>query len=206
MRDVLPTRDNLSRRGVEMERHCSTCLVERESAFHALVGCMEVGEAWQLGGMVDWISTETTLENWFEQAMFTKRKEYICKMAFLMYNIWHARNKLVWEGKKLRAMDVWRATERSINDWRNFERTSKAQPANPSTWSSRRRCCVDAALFLDGRRGGFRAVLLSVEGSFIAAMNGPIPNIDDPHQAEAIACREALSWIKELNLNDVCLE
>ena len=40
----------------------------------------------------------------------------------------------------------------------------------------------------------------------IAARNGMMGGSSDPLLAEALSCKEALSWIKELNLNKVIVE
>ncbi|KAJ0983117.1 hypothetical protein J5N97_011372 [Dioscorea zingiberensis] len=68
------------------------------------------------------------------------------------------------------------------------------------------KCNVDAAVFKDRGQIGFGCVLRDENGSFIAARNGLLVAAGDPVLAEALSCREALSWIKELGLLNVCME
>lgn len=68
------------------------------------------------------------------------------------------------------------------------------------------RCQVEATIFQSQEKGGFRAVILDGDGTFVAVVNGPIENVLDPHLVEAIACQEALSWIKEKGFTKVHLE
>lgn len=49
-------------------------------------------------------------------------------------------------------------------------------------------------------------VILDRDGKFMAAVNEPIERVIDPHLAEAIACHEALSWVKERGFTKVHFE
>lgn len=68
------------------------------------------------------------------------------------------------------------------------------------------KCNVDAAVFQVSSRVGFGLVLRNEAGGFIAAKAGSFPGLVDPFIAEALSCREALSWIKERDMQNVIIE
>lgn len=65
---------------------------------------------------------------------------------------------------------------------------------------------VDAALNSVNRKMGFGFVLRDENASFIAAKEVPWEGFFSPSEAEAIAVREALKWIKVLHLDQVQVE
>ncbi|RAL47248.1 hypothetical protein DM860_013213 [Cuscuta australis] len=65
------------------------------------------------------------------------------------------------------------------------------------------RCFVDAAIFPSSGLVSFGSVILNGVGSFHAIVNGWIQCVCEPVLAEAMACREALSWVKENGIRDV---
>ncbi|VFQ76053.1 unnamed protein product [Cuscuta campestris] len=69
--------------------------------------------------------------------------------------------------------------------------------------SSTYRCFVDAAFAPDSGRVAFGCALFSATNCFLAAINGELLCSPDPLMAEAMACREALSWIKTLDIHNV---
>ncbi|RAL40079.1 hypothetical protein DM860_008219 [Cuscuta australis] len=69
--------------------------------------------------------------------------------------------------------------------------------------SSACRCFVDAAFAPDSGRVAFGCALFSPSNCFLAAINGELVCSPDPLMAEAMACREALSWIKTLDIHNV---
>lgn len=115
-KEVLPSRINIKRHGVDIDDHCPRCSMAEESTFHALVGCTHVRKAWQLAGLVEWHHPEIPFGNWFEHLLLIKDNEKLCKVVFLIYQAWHARNTLIWEGKSISALDLRRAAEQSFTD------------------------------------------------------------------------------------------
>ncbi|XP_019198176.1 PREDICTED: uncharacterized protein LOC109192004 [Ipomoea nil] len=61
---------------------------------------------------------------------------------------------------------------------------------------SLRRCRVDAGYLHDTGRATVGAVLFNANGEYISAFNAPLPTCLSPLMAEALACKEALSWLK----------
>nr|GLL49714.1 uncharacterized protein LOC109185201 [Ipomoea trifida] len=66
------------------------------------------------------------------------------------------------------------------------------------------KCNVDAALHNDVVHYG--AIIRDSEGRFVAARSGHLLCDKDPYLAEALAVKEALTWLKERELSHVILE
>lgn len=145
---------------------------------------------------------------WMENTLSTRSKELINKAIFLMYRIWTARNSLVWEGKHINAFMIWRETERNFRDWISLSNKKVTHPiaGNAPLTEGYVFCQVDATLFRETKSVGFRAIILDGNSNFLAVTSGPMDGNMDPYHAEAMACWEALSWLKNMNFNKICLE
>ncbi|XVE55332.1 hypothetical protein DITRI_Ditri03aG0150200 [Diplodiscus trichospermus] len=74
----------------------------------------------------------------------------------------------------------------------------------PNGWL---KCNVDAATFIQNRRMGTGMITRNSNAQFVAARRLPRGNfIGDALMAEAISLKEVLSWIKELQLENVIVE
>ena len=68
------------------------------------------------------------------------------------------------------------------------------------------KCNIDAVIFQQEGFMGYGWVLRDDERMVIAAKNGVMNGLVDPAMAEAMSCREALSWLKSLNISKVIVE
>lgn len=213
-RGVLPVRSNLRHRGVIIDTYCPSCQVTNETIFHALVGCPQVLEGWQAAGLAVMLRPEMDFLVWFEQIVDSSGKEEVERIASLTYHLWHARNKMVWEGEPINSLIAWRIASRVLFDWKSWgvrQRTDDIQAtAGPMQGTfaflgTGVRCTVDAAIFQEQGKAGFGAVVFDGDGRFVEAVNGPISYDLSPYQAEAVACREALSSLKSRNYEAIHL-
>lgn len=67
-------------------------------------------------------------------------------------------------------------------------------------------CNVDAAVFTSEGRCSFGCVLRNDQGVFVAGFGGSYAGVVNPKHAEALAFKEALSWLKRKRLNHVHIE
>ncbi|XP_019155973.1 PREDICTED: uncharacterized protein LOC109152786 [Ipomoea nil] len=58
-----------------------------------------------------------------------------------------------------------------------------------------RRCYVDAGFMPTTGKATVGAILLNEEGEYVSAFSAPLSDCLSPLMAEAIACKEALSWL-----------
>lgn len=129
---ILPTCFNIKGRGVEVDTHCPTCPMGDETTFHDLVGCSQINHAWQPVGLVDSIQPEMEFGLSLENTFISQPRDVICRVVFLMYHIWHARNTLVWEEKAASSFDILRIAERNLVDWNALGSASPSQHTSPA--------------------------------------------------------------------------
>ncbi|VFQ74270.1 unnamed protein product [Cuscuta campestris] len=127
-------------------------------------------------------------------------------VAWTIWALWKTRNTAVWEQRVVMPQAVVRMIHSMVAGWRNrFDATGQEGAVLPL--HIRRpgvlQCFVDASLFPRTGRVGFGGILLSPEGQFRAACNGPLCYVQDPLVAEALACREVLLWLRRCGVREV---
>ena len=68
------------------------------------------------------------------------------------------------------------------------------------------KCNFDASLLLSQNTTSFGIIIHDSNGKFVVAKNGVLHYSMNPALAEALSCREALSWLKELDIDNVLVE
>ncbi|XWS37565.1 hypothetical protein CRYUN_Cryun19dG0054500 [Craigia yunnanensis] len=68
------------------------------------------------------------------------------------------------------------------------------------------KCNVDAAVFSHENCIGIGCIVKDEADQMVAAKNSKLRGDVDPVIAEAISCREALSWLKSLGFNKVVIK
>lgn len=66
-----------------------------------------------------------------------------------------------------------------------------------------KKCFVDTTLFTEKNLAGVGIVLMNEEGLVMAAKAGLLNCTLDPYHVEVMACKEALSWIKDNSWKDL---
>ncbi|XP_019184966.1 PREDICTED: uncharacterized protein LOC109179943 [Ipomoea nil] len=61
----------------------------------------------------------------------------------------------------------------------------------------RRLCRTDAGFMHDTGKATVGAILLDMNGGYVSAFSAPLPDCFSPLIAEALACKEALSWLND---------
>ncbi|XP_019171081.1 PREDICTED: uncharacterized protein LOC109166643 [Ipomoea nil] len=138
----------------------------------------------------------------------------------ILYNIWRARNLAVWEATLPRPETVLKAAAAAKLAWTRAHplpmtraaqllpepallqedaelHGSEAYAAEPSHGLPMRICRVDGGFMQETSRAAVGAVLLDTDGGYVSAYTAPLRNCSSPLMAEALACKEALSWLKD---------
>lgn len=99
-------------------------------------------------------------------------------------------------------MSTWQQSYQTV--YHHPQRTH----GSPEQWvpppHGRLKCNVDAAI--SGNGVAFGVVLRDADGRFIAACNGSLLCDKDPYVAEAMAVKEALTWLKSRGFQHIILE
>ncbi|XP_075521064.1 uncharacterized protein LOC142554262 [Primulina tabacum] len=135
------------------------------------------------------------------------------KIAMVLWGIWRARNEKLWNRISNTAHQVVDSAMQLLSDWkgvRGIEGSNEAnrQQSNQSyTWKKPQaptfKCNVDATLHNESRNTGMGMVLRDSMGSFISARTNAIPGLVEIKEAEAMAFKEALSWVDDMGIQEV---
>ncbi|XP_019162200.1 PREDICTED: uncharacterized protein LOC109158758 [Ipomoea nil] len=139
--------------------------------------------------------------------MFTEDQS--AAVVALLYCLWRCRNSAVWDGTLPRPTTAWRQATAALHSYRQVMCRGTAAPTTTTAdgdIDSTPRCYVDAGYREDTGEATYGIVLLSPGGTFIAAKNGRLSNCLSPFIAEALACKEALSWLLEKNITTVTIQ
>ena len=135
-------------------------------------------------------------------------------LATALWVTWKQRNAMVWMGKNLPALVAMQLGLDFVDGWskasRNHPDGNHARPHAAAKWTKLAmgvlKCNVDGAVFSDSTHMGVGCVIRKDRGEIIQAMSNLIASCLEPAEAEALALREALSWIHRLKLSKVIIE
>ncbi|XP_019178341.1 PREDICTED: uncharacterized protein LOC109173556 [Ipomoea nil] len=181
--DILPTTSNLLIKRVEVNPYCAMCGISQEDTMHALVLCELAKNIWDRsnlpipnimtnGGLECAITTTTSLAG-------SRDHGNACM-----------------ETRKSAGSSKPRSTAAYAisSSWRSGAvRAHNAVQEEPS----RRLCRIDAGFMQNTGKATVGAILLDMNGGYVSAFSAPLPDCFSPLMAEALACKEALSWLKD---------
>ncbi|XP_031120806.1 uncharacterized protein LOC116024043 [Ipomoea triloba] len=147
----------------------------------------------------------------FMQSVFSSADgNYAVRMAAVCWVLWLVRNAIVWQNEVRTVDSVCMQVQRLQLIWKDaYTKTNLSVNNNiPTAWTPPQhgflKCNVDVAIFDDG--AGYGAVLRDHHGLFVAAKADRLMATRDPLLAEALAVKEALSWIKDSDYSSVIIE
>ncbi|XP_031120872.1 uncharacterized protein LOC116024110 [Ipomoea triloba] len=202
--NTLPTTINLIIKRVEVDPSCPMCRISHENTMHSLVLCDYSKLIWHDFCLHIPSVNDNDFGVWFRKALTVLSEEDIIIAIAVMYHIWRARNMAVWSGALPLLHGVWRSAMAAVSAWRQVHGTLHHQQL-PKVTSTRAEgalvhCYVDAGYKAHTRTATVGAILLAHDGGFLAAFNGILPACFSPLMAESLACKEALSWLKDRGL------
>ncbi|KAH9686509.1 putative reverse transcriptase/RNA-dependent DNA polymerase [Citrus sinensis] len=213
--NVLPTADSLLSRKVDVSLICPICSVANESVYHCLVECLFAQSCWLLSSLGTGRRCSSFVD-WIEQIFIKCRKEECTLAVMVCWKLWLNRNDKVWNGHNGRAKSLVNAAGHYLFQWqeakrKNFIIIKQVQLGHGSVcWGKAPlgwlKCNVDAGVFSSQGRYNFGGVIRDSGGCFVAAKCQSFSGLFRPPEAEALAVREALSWIKNLQLPKVIIE
>ncbi|XP_019197204.1 PREDICTED: uncharacterized protein LOC109191089 [Ipomoea nil] len=218
--DILPTTTNLLIKRVDVDPQCAMCGISQEDTMHALVLCDYARNIWEKSNLTIPNIVTNVFHDWFGELLNVLDSDGMLYAAAILYNVWRARNRAVWEATLPRPEAVLKAAAAAGLAWTRAHPlpTARAialpsgtvQPqggsglhgvelhaAETSHGPPRRLCRVDGGFMQGAGQAAFGAVLLDTNGGYISACSGPLQGCSSPLMAEALACKEALSWLKD---------
>ncbi|XP_031095027.1 uncharacterized protein LOC115999311 [Ipomoea triloba] len=204
--NILPTTTNLILKRVEIDPTCPMCGIYHENVMHSLVLCEYSRLIWHESSLHVPSVIDDDFNVWFRNAISVLNKEDIFVMLAVLYHIWRARNHAVWDAFLPVPARVWWMANLAAAAWKQVHGTQQPQQhvAHEAVAASAQIgspiCHFDAGYYPRTKSATVRAVLTTQIGDFIAAFNARLPPCFSPLMAESLACKEALSWIKDRGL------
>ncbi|VFQ73207.1 unnamed protein product [Cuscuta campestris] len=206
IRNILPVKVALITKGVEIEIECPVCGGAAETIDHIFLQCPLAIGVWNLLGWSRHLVQTESLVEWMEYQFSKLSIKELKLVAEVIWAIWRARNKAVW--------DHYIPSPQSVVSWiievlleppNKTGQSGRQESMQVSPRSEHRvfRCYVDAAIFPSSKEVAFGSVIFDPGGSFYAAINRMMQCPLEPVIAEAMACREALTWARANEIQDM---
>ncbi|XP_019170547.1 PREDICTED: uncharacterized protein LOC109166112 [Ipomoea nil] len=179
----------------------------QEDTMHALVLCDFAKAIWERSSLPISNIVTNVFHIWFSELLNILDSNRMLYATAILYHIWRARNGAVWDAVMPRPTKLLATVTATIEAWRNARLPPQpvtqpqqhthtvAQPHNTAAQLGRT-CHMDAGYLHDSGVATVGAILLDADGRYVAAFSAPLPTCFSPLMAEALACKEALSWLK----------
>nr|GMC66454.1 protein LIKE COV 2-like [Ipomoea batatas] len=197
---------------VHCPAECQMCLVKDESAMHLFTECNFSNAVWRMSGLPLITSGFNSFAQWVDLHILKLDVDKCGLLLMLCWKIWTTRNDKIWNGKMASPSSLVEGTKCYLADWINIvnmgERNNVAASTKPEQKWERPvqgylKLNIDAAVRPNNGCMGFGWVLRDEYGLFVAAGSIPGNGVFTPREVEAMAVREALSWIKDHGYSQV---
>ncbi|KAK9991150.1 hypothetical protein SO802_026135 [Lithocarpus litseifolius] len=197
-RNALPTKVNLCHRGVLEEALCEACGLDEETGGHLFWDCTKARETWTEAGLP--IDTQGHVG-----------KELLELIVTIAWCVWYTRNKTQYGTTRQSSREII-LKARSILE--NYQLAQLQKPQHKELADTRwippdypwYKINTDAAVFSTTKSVGIGVMVRDHEGSVLAALSKCMPLPLGPLEAEAKAMDEAVSFTKDIGLQDVIFE
>nr|GMD81077.1 uncharacterized protein LOC109164833 [Ipomoea batatas] len=212
--NYLPTTDLLRTKKVNCSTYCPLCRNCDESILHLLALCPTAMQVWNYSNIPISSSGAETIGDWLVFNCNRLDKFQGNLMVMICWYIWYARNERVWNNLVVSPRTIVEKAKAHLTEWTTVQEKDDFMPSQQNDFttrwmkpsSGRLKLNVDAAVDHTRGRMGFGWVLRNEHGDFIAAVSLPWPGMYSVKEAEAIAVREALSWLKDKSISHCQVE
>ncbi|XP_019171080.1 PREDICTED: uncharacterized protein LOC109166642 [Ipomoea nil] len=217
---ILPTTSALASRRVDVSLACPMCLDFNEDIMHCLIECQYACRVWNVSGLDIVSVVGGSFVEWFQNAMSVLTLDNLIKFVAVLYHLWSVRNSAVWEGCMKPPKSTWNYAKASLAAWAvalpREPETAQQQHSNAMQQHSNAMqqlpsmvhgpvCYVDAAWSSLSQTTSYGAVLMDGTGIFVAATRGQLLFCENAITTEALACKVALSWVREHNVMEATM-
>lgn len=118
-RNILPTRMNLRRRGMEIEVNCPTCGKEAESMLHSFHDCKSACTFWSLCSSVLGIDGSDALLT-FRDVLHEGRSHEASSLLLGLWWLWFNRNAVLTGSCLAKPLELLQSALRSKEEWARY--------------------------------------------------------------------------------------
>nr|GMC81691.1 uncharacterized protein LOC109176397 [Ipomoea batatas] len=210
-RNILPVKTVLLQRRVEIPPDCPLCHKEVESRSHLFLDCEFSKPVWD-NTILPLHILEASFESWLSQVVDLDDENKSRSIIAILWTVWKNRNEYVWNNKQWNVNAIRISVTNCIKDWQCWCDLQKANTSSIPLQTVQRTqgidaswvyCEVDASVIENS--ASFGAVIRTHSGLFLAAISGPLRPVNEARLAEALAIKEALSWLKSKQWQKICI-
>lgn len=184
------------------------CTGDVEHLLHLFFDCRFAEACWQKAGLSYDMWEVESAPVWLLHKLCTETSENLIKIATVLWGIWWARNKRVWENKEITPDVAIDWSSKQVLDWREMQkRRSQAhkQSLQPTVKPGTKwvpppldtyKINVDASVFEDQDYFSVGMVLRDHLGQFVRGRVLRFAGHVDVLEAELVGILEALHWSK----------
>ncbi|XP_062108098.1 uncharacterized protein LOC133818976 [Humulus lupulus] len=207
----------LASKQVNVQTACPFCHEEPETIMHGLVTCFFAKQYWRRS-ILGFISGQAaSFGEWLEEVFRVGSSEGIAEAGMLCWQLWKARNELVWQQQASSVERVVLSARTTLDHWISAQKESLLpslgvlSPNEGSEhWTKSSVIMIkinfDGAIFENESRYGVGFVARGHDGHLIEAKMKSNAGCLTSAVVEAIRVKEALSWKKDHNWQQVVLE
>jgi hypothetical protein len=129
--NALPVRSALSRRGIHCPIFCPICYQKEETINHLFMECHKANRIWfgsYLG--INFNPTHRSFIDWLIYCLANLKEDELCYIAAIIYGIWFARNKKVFETHDLEDSTIINMATTTIQDYQKAMATMQNKNSN----------------------------------------------------------------------------
>ncbi|WOG87677.1 hypothetical protein DCAR_0206908 [Daucus carota subsp. sativus] len=213
----LPTKDMLHLKKVSINVICSLCNSEIETTSHIFLECSFAKSCWQVAGVGLDEAVYTSFQEWVLNVFNGWDADKRQRGAMLCWIIWKCRNDLIWNQKCLKAQEAANSARVALSQWMEaqdkfFDRSWSMLNQNDGDerWTlpteNQTKVNTDAAVFVSFNRYSYAFAARNYKGELLEARSKCNEGTISPDCAEIMGIREALSWIKAKEMENVVVE
>ncbi|XP_058784773.1 uncharacterized protein LOC131659623 [Vicia villosa] len=208
-KNILPSKDNLLKKGIQMDGYCSFCHSQIESVQHLLLQCVFSVQCYFASILSCRVPNNTHFLDWLESTLSCGDDFSVQLLCTLMHKIWRARNCLLYQNK---ASDPIKVAAEALDSVLEFNKWNPVLSAKRKLTSQEEHMPqdvhvlqVDAGSFPTGFVA-FGCVIKDPNGTgILAACKKDMLSID-PLVAEILGIRWSLQLAKSLNLERILVQ
>ncbi|XP_019163596.1 PREDICTED: uncharacterized protein LOC109159937 [Ipomoea nil] len=148
------------------------CGVAHEDVMHALDTCDYSRYVWNISGLPVTNIVVNSFPEWLTAVLTMLTKDQSGAVVALLYRLWRCRNSAVWDAALPHPTAAWRQATAVLQSFRQITRRCPAATSTAMVEGEEDampRCFVDAGYREGTGEATYSIVLLSLEGSFLAA-------------------------------------
>ncbi|XP_026383785.1 uncharacterized protein LOC113279300 [Papaver somniferum] len=213
-----PTRYKLAVHNPDMETQCGICGREEETIEHLLFDCRHARAVWRnvnididavktnCGSLSDWVLS------WFNGCNSALNEQLLFTCMIGACIIWKDRCEKIFQGVNLNPISSAHRIQYHLSSHlhENLNSSPYCVDDNKSNWCSPvqgiAKFNVDTSFDHNTNQNGTGVVLRDYTGNCDGIRGSFNYGVLNPEQGECLAAREALSWAKEMKLDDIQIE